>query len=76
MQTSTEHRRSALSLPRPFAPNEQAREIRGERRPANRAGPQAAHLTAQMKERFGPTYGCVEWFIYEEAVPVSQASCD
>jgi hypothetical protein len=80
MQASVEHRRSSKSPPRPLPPHEEARS---ERRAASRAAAvatsraaYATHVPAHVKEEFGPTYGCVEWFIYEEAVPAPQTSCD
>jgi hypothetical protein len=73
MQAPLEQRLSAKSLPRSFAPHDDAR---GERRSASRGAAYAAHAAAYARERFGPTYGCVEWFMYEEVIPAPQTSCD
>lgn len=75
MQATAEHRRSAASVPRSHPSHDD--EDRVERRSPPRAAAYAVRYSPQgehLKERFGPTYGCVEWFDYEETVSTSQSS--
>lgn len=75
MHAIAEHRRSAASVPRSHPSHDEERAER--RSPPRAAAYSAAPYAPQgapLKERFGPTYGCVEWFDYEETVSTSQSS--